>query len=156
MRPRENRKVSSASKVEVRRSRAGLGLYAVTRLEKGAFVVEYSGRRISTERAQTLATRYLFELNDRITLDGSARSNLGRYANHACRPNAASTIRRGRVEIRALRPIEPGDEITYDYGEEYFAAFLSSGRCRCDQCARKKNQKVRVPAAPRKRTRHSG
>ena len=122
----------------MRRSRAGLGLFAVARFEKGAFVVEYSGRRIPTPRARTLATRYLFELNDRITLDGSARDNLGRYANHACRPNATSTIRRGRVEIRALRAIQPGDEITYDYGEEYFAAFLSGGRCRCDRCARKK------------------
>lgn len=140
----------------MRRSRAGLGLFAVTRLEKGAFVVEYSGRRISTRRAQTLATRYLFELNDRITLDGSARTNLGRYANHACRPNAASTVRRGRVEIRALRAIPLGEEITYDYGEEYFAAFLSGGRCRCDWCARKRDEKVRDRAPPRKLARKQG
>ena len=76
-----------------------------------------------------------------MTLDGSARSNLGRYVNHACRPNAESTIRRGRVEIRAVRAIRPGEEITYHYGDEYFAMFLAGGRCRCAHCARRAAQK---------------
>lgn len=125
-----------APHVRVQRASSGLGLFALAPIEKGAFVVEYSGRRIPTPRARTLKTRYLFELDDQVTLDGSARSNLGRYVNHGCRPNAESTIRRGRVEIRAIRKIRPGDEITYHYGDEYFAAFLAGGRCRCAHCAK--------------------
>lgn len=154
---RKRRSPSQVLHVRVRRSRAGLGLFAVRRIEKGAFVVEYSGRRISTRRARTLGTRYLFELDDRVTLDGSSRTNLARYVNHGCRPNAESTIRRGRVEIRAIRTILPGEEVTYDYGEEYFAAFLSRGRCRCSHCARTKDGKTRVPtrAAPKKAARES-
>jgi SET domain-containing protein len=125
---------SRSPRVRVQRADAGLGLFALDRFEKGAFVVEYSGRRIPTPLARTLKTRYLFELDERVTLDGSARSNLGRYVNHSCRPNAESTIQRGRVEIRAIRVIRAGEEITYHYGDEYFAMFLAGGRCRCARC----------------------
>lgn len=141
--------VSSPKKqphVRVQRAASGLGLFALSPFKKGAFVVEYSGRRIPTPRARTLKTRYLFELNDEVTLDGSARSNLGRYVNHGCRPNAESTIRRGRVEIRAIRTIRPGDEITYHYGDEYFAAFLAGGRCRCGHCVKSAHGTANTPA----------
>ena len=37
--------------------------------------------------------------------------------------------------LRALRAIEPGEEITYDYGEEYFALFIKPNGCRCAKCA---------------------
>jgi len=139
----------AAPRVRVRRAKSGLGLFALAPFEKGAFVVEYSGRRIPTPLAQTLKTRYLFELDARVTLDGSSRSNLGRYVNHACRPNAESTIRRGRVEIRALRAIRAGDEITYHYGDEYFATFLAGGRCRCAHCM--KPPRPKLPTSPPKR-----
>jgi uncharacterized protein len=138
---------SRSPRVRVQRADAGLGLFAVERFDKGAFVVEYSGRRIPTPLARTLKTRYLFELDERVTLDGSARSNLGRYVNHGCRPNAESTIRRGRVEIRAIRAIRPGEEITYHYGDEYFAMFLAGGRCRCAYCLSRPRSKVRASRA---------
>ncbi|HYH41320.1 MAG TPA: SET domain-containing protein, partial [Burkholderiales bacterium] len=142
---------SPAPRVRVQRAKAGLGLFALEGFEKGAFVLEYSGRRIATPLARTLKTRYLFELDARVTLDGSARSNLGRYVNHACRPNAESRIRRGRVEIRALRRIRPGEEITYHYGDEYFAMFLAGGRCRCAHCSSPPRSKARGAARSEKR-----
>jgi SET domain-containing protein len=134
---------SRTRRVRVQRADTGLGLFALERFEKGAFVVEYSGRRIPTPLARTLKTRYLFELDERVTLDGSARSNLGRYVNHGCRPNAESIIRRGRVEIRAIRPIRAGEEVTYHYGDEYFAMFLAGGRCRCTHCLSRTRTKTR-------------
>jgi SET domain-containing protein len=142
---------SGAARLRVQRARAGLGLFALSRFEKGEFVVEYSGRRIPTPLARTLKTRYLFELDDRVTLDGSSRSNLARYVNHACRPNAESTIRRGRVEIRALRTIRPGDEITYHYGDEYFATFFAGGRCRCEHCLGRPRPNARPPRSRKSR-----
>jgi SET domain-containing protein len=40
--------------------------------------------------------------------------------------------------IVALRRIEPGEEITYDYGREYVKRFLENGGCRCAACRRKR------------------
>ena len=84
----------------------------------------------------------MFELDGRWTVDGSSRRNVARYANHSCRPNAESDVVKGKVILRAIRNIRPGDEITYDYGEEYFELFLhlpdasaSSARCSGAQSA---------------------
>ena len=49
---------------------------------------------------------------------------MGRYANHACKPNAESVLIRGKVYLKAIRRILPGEEITYDYGREYVDAVL--------------------------------
>jgi len=121
------------------RSTAGLGLFATMPIERGAFIVEYSGLRIPTREAhareKTSGARYMFEINSRWTVDGSARSNIGRYANHSCRPNAESELKKSKVILRAIRAIEVGEEITYDYGEEYFELFIKPNGCRCAKCA---------------------
>jgi SET domain-containing protein len=121
------------------RSTTGLGLFATTPIQPGAFIVEYSGERIRTREAhareKTTGARYMFEINSRWTVDGSARSNIGRYANHSCRPNAESAVSKGRVILRAISAIEPGEEITYDYGDEYFELFIKPNGCRCTKCA---------------------
>ena len=123
------------------RSATGLGLFATAPIERGAFIVEYSGPRIPTREAhareKTAGARYMFEINNRWTVDGSVRSNIGRYANHSCRPNAESALKRGKVILRAIKAIEPGEEITYDYGEEYFELFIKSNGCRCARCMEK-------------------
>src|SRR5262245_30213104 len=123
------------------RSRTGLGLFATAPIEKGAVIVEYTGRRVShaeAERLEARGGRYVFEINSRWSIDGSSRRNMGRYANHACRPNAESELVRGKLILRAIKAIEPGDEITYDYGEEYVALFLEPSGCRCASCLDKK------------------
>jgi SET domain-containing protein len=121
----------------VGRSRTGLGLFATAPIEKGAVIVEYTGRRIThaeAERLEARGARYVFEINSRWSIDGSSRCNMARYANHACRPNAESDLVKGKLILRAIKTIEPGDEITYDYGEEYFELFLKPTGCRCTTC----------------------
>jgi SET domain-containing protein len=121
----------------VGRSRTGLGLFATTRIDKGAFIIEYRGRRVANEEAKRLearGNRYMFELDNRFTLDGSSRRNVARYANHSCRPNAESDVLHGKVILRAIRRIRPGEEITYDYGHEYFELFLRAPGCKCPKC----------------------
>jgi uncharacterized protein len=125
----------------VGRSRTGLGLFASAPIEKGAVIVEYTGRRIThaeAERLEARGGRYVFEINSRWSIDGSSRRNMGRYANHSCRPNAESDLVKGKMILRAIKAIEPGDEITYDYGEEYFELFLKPVGCRCASCLDKK------------------
>jgi SET domain-containing protein len=122
----------------VGRSTAGLGLFATAPIAKGDFIVEYSGRRIPTREALAreakTGCRYMFAINSRWTVDGSSRRNMGRYANHSCRPNAESTITKGKVMLRAIEAIEPGEEITYDYGRDYFELFIKPKGCKCVKC----------------------
>jgi SET domain-containing protein len=129
----------SGRTTRVGRSATGLGLFAFKALKRGVTVATYRGRRISTEEAgrrEARGARYMFELNRRWTIDGSPRWNKARYINHACRPNAKSVKRNGGIVIVALRRIEPGEEITYDYGQDYLDLFFKQG-CRCASCRAK-------------------
>ena len=120
--------------LQVKRARAGLGLFSGRPIPSGADVVEYTGPILHEDEWHDLDSRYLFAINDHQTIDGSSRDNLGRYVNHACRPNCVPEIRRSRVFIRALRDIAAGEEITYDYGVEYFEAYIAPRGCRCVTC----------------------
>jgi uncharacterized protein len=127
-----------ARPVRVGRSATGLGLFATKAIARGAPIVSYRGPRIPTRQAHArerrFGAKYMFELNRRWTIDGSPRWNLGRYANHSCEPNAEPVARKGRVRLVALRPILPGEEITFDYGDEYSALFFRKSGCRCAAC----------------------
>jgi SET domain-containing protein len=132
----------------VGRSKTGLGLFATDIIPKGTIIAEYRGRRLRNEQADKLADRgnkYLYEINNRWTIDGSNRRNLARYANHACRPNSESDVTRQRkVIIRAIKKIRPGDEITYDYGEDYFDLIIKPLGCNCDKCQEKRSEQRRL------------
>ena len=123
----------------VGRSRTGLGLFASEPIAKGALIVEYRGRRIPTSRAQEIerqrGSKYMFEIDARWTIDGSSRRNLARYVNHSCEPNAEAELVRGRMMYRALQTISASEEITIDYGEEYYELYLAKAGCRCATCA---------------------
>jgi uncharacterized protein len=121
----------------VGRSYTGLGLFATMPIKKSTLIVEYSGPRIPTAEAHVRERRgrskYMFEISPRWSIDGGGRDNMGRYANHACKPNAESTLIRGKVFLKAIRRILPGEEITYDYGPEYVTLFFKDG-CKCATC----------------------
>jgi SET domain-containing protein len=129
----------------VGRSRTGLGLFAVTAIKRGTKIVEYKGRRIRTRTAQEKerlkANKYLFEINSHWTIDGSARRNLARYVNHACKPNAEAELVRSRMIYRARRTIAEGEEITIDYGKDYFDLYLKDSGCLCLHCGGKRSAK---------------
>lgn len=119
------------------RAKTGLGLFATAPIAKKQFIVEYKGPRISTAVADELNNKYLFEINTRWTIDGAGRRNVARYINHGCRPNAESDVIKGKVIIRSIRKIAEGDEITYDYGKNYFDTFIKPHGCRCASCVAK-------------------
>ena len=127
----------------VGRSATGLGLFATNVIEKGTFIIEYVGPKISNEEVQRRRnTRYLFEVNSRWTIDGSPRLNTARYINHSCRPNAKAVVSRGRIRIQAMKRIKPGDEITYNYGKNYFETFIKPNGCKCQSCERKREKQA--------------
>src|SRR5665213_2571172 len=135
------------------RSATGLGLFATKPIKRAVHIAAYRGRRLSYEEAEQLDARgakFLFETNSRCTVDGSPRWNLGRYVNHSCRPNAKAVGRKGGIVFVASRRIEPGEEITIDYGQEYYRFFVENGGCRCSQCHAKAVNRRRKKATARK------
>jgi len=126
---------ASQEDFEVRQTPTGLGLFARRPFAKGAFVIEYTGTLIPNSEADHKGGRYLFQVNDRWTIDGTGRENLSRYVNHSCRPNCIAYTEGRRVRIYALKGISRGVELSYDYGKEYFDAFIRPRGCGCRACA---------------------
>ncbi|OGG45281.1 hypothetical protein A2673_01690 [Candidatus Kaiserbacteria bacterium RIFCSPHIGHO2_01_FULL_50_13] len=112
----------------------GQGLFATEWIKKGVFVLEYTGKKVPTKRADTMKSRYLFEIDRKWTVDGSSRANLARYINHSCAPNCEASISKGKILVHTQRDIARGEELTIDYGEEYFDEYIKPAGCRCARC----------------------
>ena len=108
----------------VRRSRVhGRGAFALRRIRKGTRIVEYLGERVSHREADRRYEdrdsrdnhTFLFIVDARTVIDAGAGGNDARFINHSCKPNCETVIETKRVYIEAIRTIEPGEEISYDY-----------------------------------------
>ena len=97
----------------------GQGLFARTTMPKGARVLEYLGEKITKEESAWRCQRqnwYIFSLDDEFDLDGNFDWNPARLVNHSCAPNCEAGLEEGKIWILALRDIQPGEEITFNYG----------------------------------------
>jgi uncharacterized protein len=147
--------ISSKKPYRIGRSPTGLGLFATKRIKKGTRIIRYFGPLLDSKKKKedAIENKYLFELTNRWTIDGSVRENVARYINHACKPNAESDVRprKRKVFIRAIKNIEPDDEINYDYGTDYFKAYLKPIGCKCVACEKKRKKKRAEARAERLR-----
>lgn len=116
--------------LKVRRSSAGLGLFAAQPIRKGRWIIEYVGPLLNLEQTNKKGGKYLFAIDKKWTIDGSSRRNTARYINHSCVPNCEPWIIGRKVKIKARRNIAAGEELTYNYGKEYFDDFIGT-HCRC-------------------------
>lgn len=123
--------------LKVKRSKAGLGLFTEEPIERDGYIIEYVGEMITSDEADRRGGKYLFDISSRRTIDGTPRYNTARYINHSCRPNCEVEIRNGRVFIFAKRKIKAGEELSYDYGDEYVDAYIKPHGCRCEKCKSK-------------------
>jgi SET domain-containing protein len=110
--------------MRVRRSRVhGRGVFALRRIRKGTRIIEYLGDRVSHRQADLRYEHkdisdnhtFLFIVDRSVVIDGGANGNDARFINHSCDPNCESLIEDRRVFIEAIRTIQPGEELTYDY-----------------------------------------
>jgi SET domain-containing protein len=110
----------------------GLGVFAAEPVIARRKIGEIRGESISVDTARIRATRHerimIVEVSARRAIDFSKSADPMRYTNHSCAPNARLSIRQGRVEFYALRPIAAGEEITVDYGPTHHEGRLA---CRC-------------------------
>ena len=136
---------TSAKPYRIGRSKTGLGLFATQPIKKGVKIVQYFGPLLDSknEKHDAIENKYLFQISKRWTVDGSIRKNIARYINHACKPNAESDVNaaKKKIIIRSIKKIEPGEEINYDYGTEYFKEYLKPIGCKCDSCEKKRKKK---------------
>ena len=121
----------------------GKGVYATQRIRKGTRIVEYLGDRISHEQAdaryeakgQDDGHTFLFVASDRVVIDAGVNGNEARFINHSCDPNCETVIENERVYIEAIRTIQPGEELGYEYGLTWESTDdpdeLANYTCRC-------------------------
>src|SRR5690242_4445896 len=147
--------ISPNKPYRIGRSPTGLGLFATKPIKKGTRIIRYFGPLLDSKKKKDddIENKYLFELTNRWTIDGSVRKNIARYINHACKPNAESDVkpRKRKVYIVAIKNIEPGEEINYDYGTDYFKAYLKPIGCKCDACEKKRKKKRAEARAEKQR-----
>lgn len=130
-------------KFVVKRGLNGLGLYTKVPLKRGTRVIEYTGEHLTEDEANERGGQYLFDVSKKLTIDGSGRENLARYINHSCKPNCRAEVNDAetRVFIFARRNIQPGEELTYNYGKVFWNEFIKPKGCRCDTCQGKSSAK---------------
>ncbi len=101
----------------------GYGVFAARRIRKGTTVIEYLGERVTHAEADSRYEgkdprdnhTFLFTVDAKAVIDAGVNGNEARYINHGCDPNCESTISNGRIFIEAIRTIQPGEELSYDY-----------------------------------------
>lgn len=125
----------------VKRGINGLGLFAKVPIKKGDCVIEYFGEVITAAEANRRGGRYLFETSSNRHIDGTTRKNIARYINHSCRANCEPDTAAGRVYISAIKNIQPGEELCYDYGKEYWNEYIKPKGCLCPKCVEKRAEK---------------
>jgi len=142
----------------------GYGVFAARRIRKGTTVVEYLGDRVSHAQADARYEdkdpndnhTFLFTVDAKTVIDGGVNGNEARFINHGCDPNCESSTRNKRIFIDAIRTIQPGEELAYDYQiqrdsddapnvDEIFACRCGAKNCR--------GSMLEAPKKPRKAAR---
>jgi len=135
---------ASGRRIQVRRSGVhGKGVFALAPIAKGEVIIEYKGEVISWPEALRRHPHdpsdpnhtFYFELETGDAIDAKVGGNAARWINHACKPNCEADEIDGRVFIKALRTLKPGEELFYDYGlsidAPYTAKLKKEYECRC-------------------------
>ena len=104
----------------------GKGAFAIKKIRKGQRIIEYTGEIISPEEesirydddSMDRHHTFLFAVDDKRTIDAGEIGSDAKYINHSCDPNCEAVDDGGRIFIEALKTINKGEELFYDYGFE--------------------------------------
>ena len=144
MYPMTNGKQAGGRRIQVRRSGVhGKGVFALRRIAAGEQLIEYLGERITWREALKRHPHdpsdpnhtFYFHIDDKQVIDAAVGGHAARGSDHACDPNGEADEVDGRVFIKALRDIAPGEELFYDYGlvidDRYTPKLKKQFECRC-------------------------
>jgi uncharacterized protein len=143
-------------RIQVRKSGVhGKGVFALKPIRRGETIIEYKGQVISWPEALRRHPHdpkdpnhtFYFHVDDKNVIDAKVGGNAARWINHSCAPNCeADQVGNnasdgdgnndgGRIFIKALRTLKPGEELFYDYGlvidERYTPKLKREYECRC-------------------------
>jgi SET domain-containing protein len=134
----------ASRRIQVRRSGVhGKGVFALAPIAEGERIIEYVGEIITWKQAQRRHPHnpkdpnhtFYFHVDEKRVIDAACGGNASRWINHSCDPNCEAVEQDGRVFIKALRDIEPGEELSYDYGliidERYTPKLKAEYPCWC-------------------------
>ena len=117
---------SDSRRIQVRKSGVhGKGVFALKPIAAGERIIEYVGEVISWPKALRRHPHdpadpnhtFYFHIDDKHVIDGNVGGNSSRWINHACEPNCrAEQTPEDRIFIEALRDLQPGEELFFDYG----------------------------------------
>jgi uncharacterized protein len=145
-------------RIQVRRSGIhGKGVFALAPIAEGERILEYTGSVITWKQAKKLPPHnpddpnhtFFFHIDNKHVINGLDGGNAAKWINHACGPNCEADEVDKRIFITALRDIEPGEELNYDYGlildgkhtkkvKKEFACRCGTRKCRGTMLAKKK------------------
>ena len=87
----------------------GKGLFSRGKIKNGAYLGRYHGPKVKDNDMHVLWVE-----QDDGEWEGIDGKNMLRYLNHCSKPNAEFD----GPDLYAISDIKPGEEITFDYGEE--------------------------------------
>jgi SET domain-containing protein len=143
--PKKSKNRKPAVRIEVRESGVhGHGVYAMESIPKSTRIIEYTGQRVSWEGApndENDPHTFNFGLDNGEVINPQIGGNDARWINHSCDPNCEAIEEDDRIFIDALRDIQAGEELFYDYALEIdepiteeskkkFACHCNSPNCR--------------------------
>lgn len=114
----------------------GHGAVAIDFIAAGELIVAYGGRCVSRDELELLPEdqqRRSLQIADHVYLAGPTEPEPADFVNHSCQPNCGIS---GASNIVAMRDIEPGEVLSYDYacsdGSDYdeFECLCGSANCR--------------------------
>ena len=105
---------------------AGMGLFARHAIREEDTIGYYTGEVITEKEFhdpdRPFSAYVMWVTKDHILVGEGPKANYTRYINHDDEPNAFLVVssRWKTARFQALRDIEPGEEIFFDYGEDYW------------------------------------
>ena len=115
----------------------GNGGFAKKDIKKGTKLIEYIGKKITKEEAETISDKngvFLFEVNKKWDIDGNIPENSARFINLSCDPNCNFEIKNNKIWIKAKRDIKKGEELSYNYGFDLEGHKKYPCRCGTKNC----------------------
>ena len=135
---------AASRRIQTRRSGVhGRGVFAVQDIAEGETLLEYVGEVIDWPEALARHPHdpsdpnhtFYFTVDENRVIDAKVGGNSSRWINHACDPNCEADQQGGRIFIKALRNINAGEELNYDYGlvidARYTAKLKADYPCWC-------------------------
>ncbi|CAG8453582.1 3083_t:CDS:10, partial [Scutellospora calospora] len=125
----------------------GYGLRVLQPLKKNQFVMEYLGevikndvfmKRMKKYNEEGLKHFYFMSLQAGEVIDATDKGCVARFMNHSCAPNCYvqkwMVGEKYRIGIFALRNVQEGEELTFDYNAERYGSEAQACHCGEPNC----------------------